>query len=83
MMLILTIISNTCAILIRYQLDKGEFFPIKDDRQAISDSIEIALFVLDGKSFYTLSNVCAHKGGPLNEGVIEGDVVACPWHGSA
>jgi nitrite reductase/ring-hydroxylating ferredoxin subunit/uncharacterized membrane protein len=23
---------------------------------------------------------CTHRGGPLNEGAIEGDCVRCPWH---
>src|SRR5438552_17980483 len=26
--------------------------------------------------------VCAHAGGPLDEGKLEGEVVTCPWHGS-
>jgi nitrite reductase/ring-hydroxylating ferredoxin subunit/multimeric flavodoxin WrbA len=42
--------------------------------------IEIALFNLDG-SFYAISNVCIHKGGPLSKGTLEGDTVTCPWHG--
>lgn len=29
-----------------------------------------------------ISNVCAHAGGPLDEGELNGDVVTCPWHGS-
>jgi len=31
---------------------------------------------------YALANRCAHMGGPLAEGKIEGDSVVCPWHGS-
>jgi nitrite reductase/ring-hydroxylating ferredoxin subunit/uncharacterized membrane protein len=31
---------------------------------------------------YALANKCAHMGGPLNEGKLEGDSVVCPWHGS-
>jgi nitrite reductase/ring-hydroxylating ferredoxin subunit len=23
---------------------------------------------------------CTHRGGPLGEGSLEGDVVICPWH---
>ena len=26
--------------------------------------------------------ICAHQGGPLDEGTLEGGVVTCPWHGS-
>ena len=29
-----------------------------------------------------IANTCSHLGGPLGEGSRDGDVVACPWHGS-
>jgi 3-phenylpropionate/trans-cinnamate dioxygenase ferredoxin component len=25
---------------------------------------------------------CTHKGGPLHEGSLEGNVLTCPWHGA-
>ena len=40
----------------------------------------IALFNIDGQ-VYALDNTCPHAGGPLGEGSIEGEHVACPWHG--
>ncbi|MBA3753445.1 MAG: Rieske (2Fe-2S) protein [Nitrospira sp.] len=39
----------------------------------------IALFNLDG-AFYAIDNTCVHRGGPLGEGDVEGEVVTCPWH---
>lgn len=42
--------------------------------------INIALFNTDG-TFYAISNVCVHQGGPLSRGILKGDVVTCPWHG--
>jgi len=39
----------------------------------------VALFNVDG-AVYALDNTCLHRGGPLGEGFLEGDVVACPWH---
>jgi nitrite reductase/ring-hydroxylating ferredoxin subunit len=39
----------------------------------------VALFNVDG-AFYALDNDCAHRGGPLGEGDLEGTVVVCPWH---
>lgn len=39
----------------------------------------IALFNVDG-AIYALDNTCLHRGGPLGEGTLEGDVVTCPWH---
>ncbi|MEE2822594.1 MAG: non-heme iron oxygenase ferredoxin subunit [Acidobacteriota bacterium] len=41
---------------------------------------QIALFNVDG-SYYATDNNCSHRGGPLSEGVCEGTVVTCPWHG--
>jgi nitrite reductase (NADH) small subunit len=40
----------------------------------------IALFNVDG-TFYAIDNTCVHRGGPLGEGDLEGDLVSCPWHG--
>ena len=34
-----------------------------------------------GGTFSAMDNVCAHRGGPLGQGIIEGGKVVCPWHG--
>ena len=39
----------------------------------------IALFNVDG-TFHAINQVCPHRGGPLAEGRLKGNVVACPWH---
>ena len=41
---------------------------------------QVALFNVDGE-FFAINNTCMHRGGPLGEGFLEGDVVTCPWHG--
>ena len=28
-----------------------------------------------------MDNVCLHRGGPLGQGVIDGNKLVCPWHG--
>jgi nitrite reductase/ring-hydroxylating ferredoxin subunit/uncharacterized membrane protein len=40
------------------------------------------LLVRRGGDVHAIAAVCAHQGGPLDEGTLEGDVVTCPWHGS-
>ena len=42
---------------------------------------EIALFNLNG-SYCAIDNTCTHAGGPLGEGMLEGEEVECPWHGA-
>ena len=32
-------------------------------------------------AYYAVDNACAHRGGPLGEGVLDGEVLVCPWHG--
>jgi len=34
-----------------------------------------------GGTFYAIDNTCLHRGGPLGQGVLDGQKVTCPWHG--
>ena len=34
-----------------------------------------------GDTVYALGDVCAHRGGPLSDGKLNGNRLACPWHG--
>ena len=43
------------------------------------DDEKIAIANVDGE-YFAFDNTCPHKGGPLAEGVLEGDIVTCPWH---
>lgn len=40
----------------------------------------VALFNVGG-TFHAMDNACLHRGGPIGEGSLDGDVVTCPWHG--
>jgi nitrite reductase/ring-hydroxylating ferredoxin subunit len=33
-----------------------------------------------GGTFYAIGNTCIHRGGPLGQGMLEGNAVMCPWH---
>lgn len=41
---------------------------------------EIALFRTEDDRVFALHNSCPHKGGPLSQGIVYGDNVACPLH---
>ena len=43
------------------------------------DGEEIVLANVDGQ-IYAFGNGCTHRGGPLGEGLLEGDEVECPFH---
>lgn len=45
-----------------------------------ADGTDVAVYNVAGK-YYATNNICPHRGGPLGEGSLEGDVVTCPWHG--
>jgi nitrite reductase/ring-hydroxylating ferredoxin subunit len=44
------------------------------------DGEEVVIANLNGE-FVAFSNHCTHRGGPLGEGLLMGDVVECPFHG--
>lgn len=50
-------------------------------RRLIVGAIRIALIRTEGSSVYALEDRCPHRGGPLSEGIVAIDRVACPLHG--
>jgi nitrite reductase (NADH) small subunit len=50
-----------------------------ESRVVEAEGRTLALFNVDG-IYYALDNSCAHRGGPLGEGELDGRVVTCPWH---
>jgi nitrite reductase (NADH) small subunit len=56
-----------------------------DVKEGYGKSIEVngkavAVFNVEG-NFYAINDICAHRGGPLGEGELDGKTVICPWHG--
>jgi len=49
-------------------------------REICLEGMTIALANVEGQ-FHAISNTCLHRGGPLGQGSLQGNVVTCPWHG--
>ncbi len=45
-----------------------------------ADGVEIAVFRTAADTVFALRDQCPHKGGPLSQGIVFGDSVACPLH---
>jgi nitrite reductase/ring-hydroxylating ferredoxin subunit/uncharacterized membrane protein len=68
------------------KLDTGDVTDLKALSEAtptrMRAGINDVLVVRMGDTVHAMHNVCAHAGGPLNEGKLVDDCIECPWHGS-
>jgi nitrite reductase (NADH) small subunit len=49
-------------------------------RVARPQGMAVALFRTADHRVFALLDRCPHKGGPLSQGIVHGDAVACPLH---
>ena len=54
--------------------------PRQGARTVKLSSGEIGVFRTQDDQLFALENRCPHKGGPLSQGIVHGDKVACPLH---
>lgn len=45
----------------------------------VHNHLEIAIFQV-GSEYFALRNFCPHRGGPIAEGIVSGNLVTCPYH---
>lgn len=50
-------------------------------RQLRVGGLVIALVRAEADRVYAIEDRCPHKGGPLSEGIVSQDRIACPLHG--
>ena len=49
-------------------------------RVARAQGLDVAVFRNDADEVFALLDRCPHKGGPLSQGIVFGQQVACPLH---
>ena len=49
----------------------------KDSEQK---EFDIGVFRTEDDRIFAINNTCPHKAGPLSQGIVYGDKVACPLH---
>jgi nitrite reductase/ring-hydroxylating ferredoxin subunit len=49
-------------------------------REVLVEQRVIAVFKTTS-GYYAVDGMCAHQGGPLAKGAVDGCCVTCPWHG--
>ena len=60
---------------------KVEDIPLMGARRvARNKGAEIAIFRTRNNKVFALLDKCPHKGGPLSQGIVYGESVACPLH---
>lgn len=58
-----------------------EDIPVLGARRVARDrGMDVAVFRNDQDQVFALLDRCAHKGGPLSQGMVFGTTVACPLH---
>ncbi len=61
------------------RLGRAADVPVGTGRVFEAAGRTLAVFNVNG-TFYAIDNECSHRGGPLGEGDLDGQVVVCPWH---
>ncbi|HEY3301620.1 MAG TPA: nitrite reductase small subunit NirD [Methylophilaceae bacterium] len=57
-----------------------EDIPKLGARVVRTESKEIGVFRTEDDRVFAINNSCPHKAGPLSQGIVYGDKVACPLH---
>lgn len=64
----------------KHCLVRLEELPPGTSREFTAGGRIIAVFNIDG-TVHAIDGLCAHAGGPVARGILNGSIVTCPWHG--
>jgi len=57
----------------------SDFLPGKLKKVQVGGEDLVAVNI--GGKVYAITAKCTHRGGPLDEGELDGNIIVCPWHG--
>ncbi|MEZ6135195.1 MAG: Rieske (2Fe-2S) protein [Pirellulaceae bacterium] len=57
-----------------------EELPDPGGREFMVSGRVVAIF-RHGSQVHAVDGMCAHQGGPLAAGMLDGNCITCPWHG--
>jgi Ferredoxin subunits of nitrite reductase and ring-hydroxylating dioxygenases len=65
------------------KIGRLDSIPVRGSRRLCGSHFgrPIAVFRTGDDRVFALVDECPHKKGPLSEGIVAGDTVACPLHG--
>jgi 3-phenylpropionate/trans-cinnamate dioxygenase ferredoxin subunit len=64
-------------------IEAGKTTDYKDgDKKKVTLKGQEIMLARVGDKFYATQNRCAHMGGDLSAGVLQGTIITCPRHGS-
>jgi nitrite reductase (NADH) small subunit len=64
----------------KYRVASLQEIPSDTGLEVTAGGRVIALFNVDGQ-VHAIDGICAHAGGPIAKGVLNGQTITCPWHG--
>ncbi len=59
---------------------KQSEWPVGSAREVLFQNRVLAVFRTED-GFFAVDGMCAHQGGPIAQGHLDGHCVTCPWHG--
>ena len=63
------------------EICRVEDIPVLGSRRVARDAgLDVAVFRNSADEVFALLDRCPHKGGPLSQGIVFGNSVACPLH---
>ncbi len=63
-----------------HETEKIAGWEIGQARELLVAGQVLAVFRTES-DFVAIDGMCAHQGGPIAQGQLDGNCVTCPWHG--